>query len=92
MSVAATAVARYQPVLSDVERMTMLGFLAAYRGYTGDAYTLNGRHYGMAFTKRSDPRAALRDDPDVDPRSVKVTEPDAAGRWFGRPVGSLGGA
>jgi hypothetical protein len=45
MSVAATAVARYQPVLSDVERMTMLGFLAAYRGYTRDAYTLDLRQF-----------------------------------------------
>jgi hypothetical protein len=36
MSVPTTAVARHQPVLSDVERMTTLGFLAAYHGYTRD--------------------------------------------------------
>jgi hypothetical protein len=40
-----TAVARYQPVLSDVERMTLLGFLAAYRGYTRDAYALDLRQF-----------------------------------------------
>jgi hypothetical protein len=38
-----TAVARYQPVLSDIERMTLLGFLAGYRGYTRDAYALDLR-------------------------------------------------
>jgi len=32
MSTPTTAVARYQPVLSDVERMTLLGLLAGYRG------------------------------------------------------------
>ncbi len=37
MTVPTTAVARSQPVLSDVERMTLLGYLAAYRGYTRDA-------------------------------------------------------
>ncbi len=41
MSTTSTAVARYQPVLSDVERMTLLGFLAAYRGFTRDAYASN---------------------------------------------------
>ena len=40
MSIPATAVAGYQPVLSDVERMTTLGFLAADRRYTRDAYAL----------------------------------------------------
>ena len=39
------AVERYQPVLSDVERMTLLGFLAAYRGYTRDAYALDLRQF-----------------------------------------------
>jgi integrase/recombinase XerD len=38
-------VARYHPVLSDVERMTVLGFLAAYRGYTRDAYALDLRQF-----------------------------------------------
>jgi hypothetical protein len=45
MSTPTTAVARYQPVLSDVERMTLLGFLAAYRGYTRDAYALDLRQF-----------------------------------------------
>jgi integrase/recombinase XerD len=40
-----TAVERYQPVLSDVERMTLLGFLAGYRGYTRDAYALDLRQF-----------------------------------------------
>jgi integrase len=45
MSIPTTAVAPYQPVLSDVERMTMLGFLAAYRGFTRDAYTSDLRQF-----------------------------------------------
>ena len=45
MSAPTTAVARDQPVLCDVERMTMLGFLAAYRGYTRDAYALDLRQF-----------------------------------------------
>ena len=45
LSIPATAVARYQPVLSDVERMTLLGFLAGYRGFTRDAYTLDLRQF-----------------------------------------------
>ena len=45
MSTPTTALARYQPVLSDVERMTVLGFLAGYRGYTRDAYALYLRQF-----------------------------------------------
>ncbi len=45
MSTPTTALARYQPVLSDVERMTMLGFLAGYRGFTRDAYALDLRQF-----------------------------------------------
>ena len=45
MSIPTTAVARYQPVLSDVERMTLLGFLAGYRGFTRDAYALDLRQF-----------------------------------------------
>jgi site-specific recombinase XerD len=45
MSIPTTAVARYQPVLSDVERMTLLGFLAAYGGFTRDAYALDLRQF-----------------------------------------------
>jgi integrase/recombinase XerD len=45
MSVPTTAVARYEPVLSDFERMTLLGFLAAYRGYTREAYALDLRQF-----------------------------------------------
>jgi integrase/recombinase XerD len=45
MSTTTTVLERYQPVLSDVERMTLLGFLAAYRGYTRDAYALDLRQF-----------------------------------------------
>jgi integrase/recombinase XerD len=45
MSTPTTAVARYHPVLSDVERMTLLGFLAGYRGFTRDAYALDLRQF-----------------------------------------------
>ena len=40
-----TAVERYQPVLTDVEQTTLLGFLAGYRGFTRDAYTLDLRQF-----------------------------------------------
>ena len=40
-----TAVERYQPVLSEVEQSTLLGFLAGYRGFTRDAYTLDLRQF-----------------------------------------------
>ena len=39
------AVERYQPVMSEVEQTTLLGFLAGYRGYTRDAYTLDLRQF-----------------------------------------------
>jgi integrase/recombinase XerD len=45
MSTPTTAVARYQPLLSEVERMTLLGYLAGYRGYTRDAYALDLRQF-----------------------------------------------
>jgi hypothetical protein len=45
MSTATTVVERYQPVLSEVERATLLGFLAGYRGFTRDAYTLDLRQF-----------------------------------------------
>jgi hypothetical protein len=40
-----TAVERYQPVMSEAEQTTLLGFLAGYRGYTRDAYTLDLRQF-----------------------------------------------
>jgi site-specific recombinase XerC len=40
-----TAVERYQPVMSEAEQTTLLGFLARYRGYTRDAYTLDLRQF-----------------------------------------------
>jgi integrase/recombinase XerD len=45
MSTTTTAVERYQPALTDTERMTLLGFLAGYRGYTRDAYALDLRQF-----------------------------------------------
>jgi integrase/recombinase XerD len=45
MSSSSTAVERYQPVMSEVEQTTLLGFLAGYRGYTRDAYTLDLRQF-----------------------------------------------
>ena len=40
-----SAVERYQPVMSEAEQTTLLGFLAGYRGYTRDAYTLDLRQF-----------------------------------------------
>ena len=40
-----TAVERYQPILSEVEQNTLLGFLAGYRGFTREAYTLDLRQF-----------------------------------------------
>ena len=45
MSTTTTAVERYQPVMSEAEQTTLLGFLAGYRGYTRDAYTLDLRQF-----------------------------------------------
>ena len=45
MSSSSTAVERYQPVMSEAEQTTLLGFLAGYRGYTRDAYTLDLRQF-----------------------------------------------
>ncbi len=45
MSTTAIAVERYRPALTDTERMTLLGLLAGYRGYTRDAYTLDLRQF-----------------------------------------------
>jgi integrase/recombinase XerD len=45
MSSSSTAVERYQPVMSEVEQTTLLGFLAGYRGYTRAAYTLDLRQF-----------------------------------------------
>ena len=43
--VPATAVVRYEPALSEAELTTLAGFLAAYRGYTRDAYALDLRQF-----------------------------------------------
>jgi integrase/recombinase XerD len=45
MSTSTTEVERYRPVLSDTERLTLIGFLAGYRGFTRDAYTLDLRQF-----------------------------------------------
>ncbi len=45
MSTTTAAVERYQPSLTETEQLTLLGFLAGYRGYIRDAYTLDLRQY-----------------------------------------------
>jgi site-specific recombinase XerD len=45
VSTSTTALELYQPVLSDIEQSTLLGFLAGYRGFTRDAYTLDLRQF-----------------------------------------------
>ena len=40
-----TAVERYQPILTEVEQTTLLGFLAGYRGFTREAYALDLRQF-----------------------------------------------
>jgi hypothetical protein len=52
MSTPTSAIARYQPVLSDVERMTLLGFLAVYRGFTREVYALDLRQFGFGLEER----------------------------------------
>ena len=47
MCTSSAEIVRYQPVLSDLEQSTLLGFLAGYRGFTRDAYTLD-----LEFTLR----------------------------------------
>ena len=45
MPTSTTAIERYQPVLSEVEQSTLLGFLAGYRGFTREAYALELRQF-----------------------------------------------
>lgn len=45
MSAPTAEMVRYQPVLSEVEQSTLLGFLAGYRGFTRDAYALDLRQF-----------------------------------------------
>ena len=45
MSPSTTAVERYQPVLTELEQSTLLGFLAGSRGFTRDANTLDLRQF-----------------------------------------------
>src|SRR4051794_41143391 len=45
MSTPTLAIERYQLVLTELEQSTLLGFLAGYRGYTRDAYTLDLRQF-----------------------------------------------
>ena len=45
MSTITAAVERYRPALTEPEQVTLRGFLAAYRGYTRDAYTLDLRQF-----------------------------------------------
>ena len=40
-----TCVALYEPPLTEVERATVVGFLAGYRGFTREAYTLDLRQF-----------------------------------------------
>ena len=45
MSTTTTDIVGYQPVLSDVEQSTLLGFLAGSRKFTRDAYALDLRQF-----------------------------------------------
>ena len=40
-----TAPAVYQPVLTELEQSTLLGFLAGYRSFTREAYALDLRQF-----------------------------------------------
>ena len=40
-----TAVERYQPILTEIEQTTLLGYLAGYRGFTREAYALDLRQF-----------------------------------------------
>ena len=42
-TITTTAVARYQPIMTELEQSTLLGFLAGYRGFTREAYALDLR-------------------------------------------------
>ena len=45
LDVGADRLRDYQPIMSEAEQTTLLGFLAGYRGYTRDAYTLDLRQF-----------------------------------------------
>ncbi len=42
---AAAVVERYLPLLTELEQTTLLGYLAGYRGFTREAYTLDLRQF-----------------------------------------------
>ena len=90
MSIPTTAVARYEPALSDVERMTLLGYLAGYRGFTRDAYALDLRQFAtrcwqhdhrLFDVRRVDIECFARDLEDRGKRVPRL--PAGCARWSG---------
>ena len=90
MSIPTTAVARYEPALSDVERMTLLGYLAGYRGFTRDAYALDLRQFAtrcwqhdhrLFEVRRVDIECFARDLEDRGKRVPRL--PAGCARWSG---------
>ena len=55
-----TALATIQPAFTDAERLALAGFLAAYRGLTREAYTLDLRQFTTWCRARSLPLFAVR--------------------------------
>ena len=91
-----------QPVLSDLERMTLLGFLAAYRGYTrvADAFDLRHftawcwqQHHHLFDARRVDIECFARDLQDRG--KARATKTDGGWLWIMRRPrcgrGELGG-
>jgi hypothetical protein len=55
-----TALVTVQPAFTDAERLALAGFLAGYRGLTGEAYTLNLRQSIGWCRSRSLPLFSVR--------------------------------
>ena len=55
-----TALATIQPAFTDAERLALAGYLAGYRGLTGDAYALDLRQFTTWCRSRSVALFAVR--------------------------------
>ncbi len=55
-----TTLATIQPAFTDPERLALAGFLAGYRGLTGEAYALDLRQFTTWCRARSLPLFAVR--------------------------------
>ncbi len=71
-AVPTTALATIKPVFTDAERLALAGFLAGYRGLTGEGYALDLRQFTTWCRARSPSLFAVRR-PDMSPSPANWT-------------------